>query len=436
MSVQPKLIRFNQNVLAKYQIYNSIFMTLPFDAITKTGVLLPLFHETCKKGFEKGEDPTLIVETFFKKYQARRNKESQIELLFRFIQYVERQVVLFDAIEDAAFPIVNNMEGIGTLRSLKESASSENKLDQLREYFEEFKVRIVLTAHPTQFYPGNVLGIITDLTKAIRENDLLLINDLLGQLGKTPFFQHTKPTPYDEAVSLIWYLNGRHRPRGRQRRREVHPHQGSRRCPALRRGRRPLRGRARVPRHPARCRSARHRGRLPGPRAVRQPRHRPEHVPRARRALRRHVRRGPHGEGGLRHPAVALGAHRQVGASEGVVALGRTAPDRRHRARRAEEGARRDPRRAHRRARRGADRAGAAPRGASQGAERRRRAHQPQPRGRLRGRGRHRRAVPRAAGRPAGDQGHEPRRRRRLHHRHEDPGRRAHRHHQHPHRRR
>ncbi|GAA4800815.1 phosphoenolpyruvate carboxylase [Litoribaculum gwangyangense] len=206
MSVEPKLTRFKQNVLSKYQIYNSIFMTLPFDAITKTGVLLPLFHETCKKGFANGDNPTTIVDTFFKKYQARRTKESQINLLFRFIQYIERQVVLFDAIEDAAFPIVNNMEGIGTLRNLKESATSENKLEELQNYLEEFKVRIVLTAHPTQFYPGSVLGIITDLTEAIKDNDLSKINNLFGQLGKTPFFKREKPTPYDEAISLIWYL--------------------------------------------------------------------------------------------------------------------------------------------------------------------------------------------------------------------------------------
>ena len=32
------------------------------------------------------------------------------------------------------------------------------------------------------------------------------INNLLAQLGKTPFFKHEKPTPYDEAVNLIWYL--------------------------------------------------------------------------------------------------------------------------------------------------------------------------------------------------------------------------------------
>lgn len=206
MSVEPKLTRFNQSVLSKYQIYNSIFMTLPFDTITKTGVLLPLFHETCEKGFAQGDDPTKIVNTFFEKYQGRRSEESQINLLFRFIQYIERQVVLFDAVEDAAFPIVNNMEGIGTLRHLKEKATSENQLDVLQNYLEEFKVRIVLTAHPTQFYPGSVLGIITDLSKAVKENNLNGINDLFAQLGKTPFFKRAKPTPYDEAKSLIWYL--------------------------------------------------------------------------------------------------------------------------------------------------------------------------------------------------------------------------------------
>ena len=206
MAVKPKLERFKQNVLSKFQIYNSIFMTLPFDQITKTGVLLPLFRETCENGYAAGEDPSTIVETFFKKYQARRTKKSQIKLLFRFIQYIERQVVLFDAIEDAAFPVINNMDGIGTVRSLKEKAFSENKIEALKDYLNEFKVRIVLTAHPTQFYPGSVLGIITDLTDAVKQSDMERIKNLLAQLGKTPFFKHKKPTPYDEAVNLIWYL--------------------------------------------------------------------------------------------------------------------------------------------------------------------------------------------------------------------------------------
>ena len=206
MSGFPKLTRFNDNVLSKYQIYNSIFMTLPFDTISNTGVLLPLFHETCKKGFENGDNPTEIVEKFFQKYQEDPSEKDKKDLLFQFVQYIERQVVLFDAIEDAAFPIVNNMDGFGTLRNSKEIAILSDKKEELKKHLEDFKVRIVLTAHPTQFYPGSVLGIITDLDKAIQNDDLLLIKKLLAQLGKTPFYKKVKPTPFDEAVSLIWYL--------------------------------------------------------------------------------------------------------------------------------------------------------------------------------------------------------------------------------------
>jgi phosphoenolpyruvate carboxylase len=126
--------------------------------------------------------------------------------LFKFIQYIERQVVLFDAVEDAAFPVMHNMDGKGTLRNAKEEAFSQNKKEALQRYLEAFKVRIVLTAHPTQFYPGAVLGIITDLTEAIEKNDLVNIKKLLAQLGVTPFLKAEKPTPLDEAINLIWYL--------------------------------------------------------------------------------------------------------------------------------------------------------------------------------------------------------------------------------------
>ena len=114
--------------------------------------------------------------------------------------------MLFDAIEDAAFTKVNNMNGRGTLRSLKEEAVEKGQIEQMKDFLKEFKIRPTLTAHPTQFYPGTVLGIIRDLDKAIRANDLLTIKKLLAQLGKTPFFKKEKPTPLDEAVSLIWFL--------------------------------------------------------------------------------------------------------------------------------------------------------------------------------------------------------------------------------------
>ncbi|MDX1542335.1 MAG: phosphoenolpyruvate carboxylase [Christiangramia sp.] len=206
MHREPRLDRFNDNVLAKYQVYNSIFLTLPYDEIRQTGALLPLFQEICETGFKENKNPSEIVDRFFDKYGEEPSEEDKIDLLFRFIQYIERQVVLFDAIEDASFPIVNNMDGRGTLRSVKEEAEAKQKIEELKEYLRRFKVRPTLTAHPTQFYPGSVLGIITDLDKAIQKNDLVKIKQLLAQLGKTPFFKKEKPTPYDEAVNLIWYF--------------------------------------------------------------------------------------------------------------------------------------------------------------------------------------------------------------------------------------
>ncbi|ATA88322.1 phosphoenolpyruvate carboxylase [Capnocytophaga stomatis] len=206
MPRKTKLERFNENVLSKYQIYNGILMTLPYKEVLETGTLLPIFSEMCSKGYEENLSPVEIVNNFFRKYLENPTEKEKNDLLFRFIQYIERQVVLFDAIEDASFAVVNNMDGLGTLRNVREKAESQEKTEQLKAYLRYAKVRPVLTAHPTQFYPGAVLGIINDLSEAIKKDDILLIKNLLAQLGKTPFFKKEKPTPYDEAVNLIWYL--------------------------------------------------------------------------------------------------------------------------------------------------------------------------------------------------------------------------------------
>ena len=206
MARVSKLNRFNEHVLSKFNIYNSIFTSLPYEEASKTGLYLPLFHELCEEGFKEGKTPTDIVVDFFEQYFPSIEEKDRIDILFQFIQYIERQIVLFDAIEDAAFPIVNNMEGVGTLRGIKELAAQAGKKRDLKKFIREFSTRIVLTAHPTQFYPGTVLGIITELSKAIEKDNLKRIQELLAQLGKTAFFNKEKPTPYDEAKSLIWYL--------------------------------------------------------------------------------------------------------------------------------------------------------------------------------------------------------------------------------------
>ena len=98
------------------------------------------------------------------------------------------------------------MGGAGTLRHLASQVSDSNKEKELAEKLKDYSVNLVLTAHPTQFYPGAVLGIINDLSRAVIENNANQINTFMQQLGKTPFLKKQKPTPYDEAVSLIWYL--------------------------------------------------------------------------------------------------------------------------------------------------------------------------------------------------------------------------------------
>ncbi|MEK9756450.1 MAG: phosphoenolpyruvate carboxylase, partial [Bacteroidota bacterium] len=189
MKKLTKKERFQENVLSRFHVYNSIFATLPYDSISETGNLLPIFNDYCRLGYSKKLDPKSIVDNFFSKYCEGYSLEEKISLLFRFIQYVERQVVLFDAIEDASFNKVNNMDGLGTLRNLKEQVESTNKKNELKKYLKSFKIRPVLTAHPTQFYPGSVLSIITDLADSIDRNSLSEIKDSLAQLGKTPFFK-------------------------------------------------------------------------------------------------------------------------------------------------------------------------------------------------------------------------------------------------------
>ncbi len=198
--------KFANMVAAKYQIYNSLFLTLPFEKITNTGVLLPVLFQECKDGFESSKNPTEIIDQFLKKHTDIKDEDDKIDLLFKFIKYIERQVVLFDAVEDAAFKEINDLNGNGTVRYVFNRAASQQKIDKLVKKLEDFKVRIVLTAHPTQFYPGRVLSIIGELEAAIRNSDLQKINELLQQLGRTAFVTKEKPTPYDEAIRLMWYL--------------------------------------------------------------------------------------------------------------------------------------------------------------------------------------------------------------------------------------
>jgi phosphoenolpyruvate carboxylase len=188
-----------------FHVFNGIFLTLPLDGIRQTGLRVPLLQEACETGLADSKEPQEILSEFFKG-QGLASTDSKAELLFRIIQYVERQVVLVDALEDARYSQLNDLGGAESLQSFMQRIRRHGKEAELKETLGEYAVRVVLTAHPTQFYPGNALAIITDLAKAMENNDLVRIRKLLHQLGLTPFFQSEPPSPYDEAVRQSWYL--------------------------------------------------------------------------------------------------------------------------------------------------------------------------------------------------------------------------------------
>ena len=200
------LQKFKNLVGIRFQLYNSLFTSLPFHRIEKTGVLLSLFLIHCEESYSRNESPVELIESFFKQYTSITGEKEKLDLLFRFVQYSERQVVLFDALEDAAFSEVNDLNGAGSLKQLQSQVEQSGKENLYTEKLKDFSVRIVLTAHPTQFYTGEVLGIIHDLSKALADENVALINQYLQQLGRTPFLKKEKPAPFDEAMSLMWYL--------------------------------------------------------------------------------------------------------------------------------------------------------------------------------------------------------------------------------------
>jgi len=198
--------QFKKQVADKYTIYNSLFAALPYSGVANVGALLPILLQACEKGYEKEKSPAEIIDYFFSQHTDVSSEQEKLNHLFKYVQYIERQVVLFDAIEDAAFSSLHDVTGAGSLKSILRDARLLKKSALISKKLEKFKLRLVLTAHPTQFYPANVLGIIHDMGEAIGKNDFNTISQFIQQLGLTPFFNKKQPTPANEAITLMWFL--------------------------------------------------------------------------------------------------------------------------------------------------------------------------------------------------------------------------------------
>ena len=78
---EARLEKFRQVVENKFQIYNSLFMSLPYDKMTNIGMLLPFLYEESRDGYEEGKSPEKIVEEFFKKHTEVTTEEQKQEFL-------------------------------------------------------------------------------------------------------------------------------------------------------------------------------------------------------------------------------------------------------------------------------------------------------------------------------------------------------------------
>lgn len=197
---------YDQHVTAQFQCYNRIFVTLPFGDLLQAGEQLRLLQERCRTGLSSNQTPQEIIDNFLTQEVQVTSFEQQMDVLFLVLQFIERQIVLFDAVEDSAFTQLHDVNGEGTLVRLLQKVTDNNLTAQLQNKLQHFTTRVVLTAHPTQFYPVNVLMIIEDLIKAINEKDDAKVRRLLLQLGKTPLQNLRAPSPLDEAKLLIYQL--------------------------------------------------------------------------------------------------------------------------------------------------------------------------------------------------------------------------------------
>ncbi len=206
MNNSLRLTEFKRTVENRFNVYNSIFLNLPFRKIHNTGMLIPLLFRACEEGIEAGKNPEAILDDFFATNARLENDDDKLSFMFRIIQYVERQVVLYDSIEDSSFRKMRLLSNDITLHDIVHIAENRGQLNILKSKLEDFSARLVLTAHPTQFYPPSVLEIISRLRQLIDENNLNEIEMLLQQLGLTSLMNREKPTPVDEAKNIIYYL--------------------------------------------------------------------------------------------------------------------------------------------------------------------------------------------------------------------------------------
>lgn len=68
---------FEKLVKLKYELYNGLFLTLPFSFLEKIVMKLPIFAKHCQTSLDKGISPVQIIESFFQDIFKTTNIEKK-----------------------------------------------------------------------------------------------------------------------------------------------------------------------------------------------------------------------------------------------------------------------------------------------------------------------------------------------------------------------
>ena len=124
--MNQKTADFQRLILTRYNIYNGLFLNLPYAQEDGVGALLPVLSKHVKEGLDKGQEANEILNEFFQSIDSITSEQEQLDFMFKVVQYIERQVVLYDAIEDAAFPEMQKQTSKPTIQSLLTPTAGHN----------------------------------------------------------------------------------------------------------------------------------------------------------------------------------------------------------------------------------------------------------------------------------------------------------------------
>ena len=75
MQQQERLAEFKKSVQNKFNVYNSLFLNLPYENIENVGMLIPLLLDQSEKGLGNGLNPKEILDHFFENYVAIKSEK-------------------------------------------------------------------------------------------------------------------------------------------------------------------------------------------------------------------------------------------------------------------------------------------------------------------------------------------------------------------------